>query len=175
MNFKEGFRRITLATALIGAAAGCCFSWIMFEDLQYRKHQHDEFESLLHSRAVSTAIHDLRQAAKRAGPGDKWEQYAVPSTEYTPESEPFDAFTALHGGTAGWTINQDGVKTIHFNEKSDVNEIVTSDSRYLWPTRGPKIWEYLLLLVYPVAAFFVPWLLLKGFGWVVAGFGAKSS
>jgi hypothetical protein len=175
MNFKEGFRRITLAIGLIGATAGCCFSWAMLNDLQYLKRQHDEFQTLLHSRVVSTTIKDLKRAAERSGPWDKWKQYAVPSTEYTPESEPFDAFTALHGGTAGWTINQDGVKTIHFNEKGDVNEIVTSDSRYLWPTPGPKIWEYLLLVVYPAAGFFVPWLLLKGLSWVIAGFATKPS
>lgn len=57
-----------------------------------------------------------------------------------------------------------------------VDSIETEDGNLLLPTPAPSAWEYLLVALFPLLGFFVPWGTVRAIEWVAAGFtGAGSS
>jgi hypothetical protein len=64
------------------------------------------------------------------------------------------------------------IKTINWTKGKDygVESIVTDDGQTLYPTPAPAPWLYLLIALFPVFGFFIPWGAVRAIGWVGAGF-----
>jgi hypothetical protein len=73
-------------------------------------------------------------------------------------------------------VNKDGIKTINWDrdqvwkDASGIYSIETTDGQTLYPTPAPAAWEYLLIVLFPILGFFIPWGAVRAIGWVGAGF-----
>jgi hypothetical protein len=72
------------------------------------------------------------------------------------------------------TVNQGGINAIHWTKDLGVESIETEDGQTLYPTPVPFAWEYLLVALFPVLGFFIPWGVVRAIGWVIAGFSQKA-
>jgi hypothetical protein len=86
------------------------------------------------------------------------------------------------GGVLDWSkavpvstqVNKGGITTINWGHDYEVASIETSDGETLSPTPAPAAWEYLLVVLFPVAGFVIPWGAVRAIGWVGAGFVASA-
>jgi hypothetical protein len=62
------------------------------------------------------------------------------------------------------------IKTIHWTKDYGVKSIETEDGQTLYPTTAPNRWLYLLVALFPVFGFLIPWGTIRAIGWVGAGF-----
>lgn len=69
-------------------------------------------------------------------------------------------------------VNSGGIRTINWAENYGVASIETEDGQTFYPTPAPAAWEYLLIVLFPVAGFVIPWGVIRAMGWVGAGFVA---
>jgi hypothetical protein len=72
------------------------------------------------------------------------------------------------------TVDRGNIKTIHWTEDYRIESIETEDGQTLYPTPAPAGWTYLLIALYPIFGFFVPWSAVRAIGWVGAGFAENS-
>jgi hypothetical protein len=70
-------------------------------------------------------------------------------------------------------VNKGGTKTVHWAKDYGVESIETADGQTLYPTPPPSAWLYLLVALFPVLGFFIPWGAVRAIGWVIAGFAAS--
>lgn len=69
-------------------------------------------------------------------------------------------------------IEKAGVKSIQWTKQRGVESIETQDGQTLYPIPAPSAWLYLLVPLFPVLGFFIPWGAVRAIGWVGAGFVA---
>lgn len=69
-------------------------------------------------------------------------------------------------------INKGGISTIHWAKDYSVESIESEPNLYLYPTQAPSAWTYLLIALFPILGFFIPWGAVRAIGWVGAGFVA---
>jgi hypothetical protein len=67
------------------------------------------------------------------------------------------------------TVNRGGIKAIHWTKDLGVGSIET-ESAFVYREPAPSAWMYLLIALFPVFGFFIPWGLVRSIGWVGAGF-----
>jgi hypothetical protein len=78
-------------------------------------------------------------------------------------------------------VNRNGIKTIFWdkdhvwNDASGIYSIETDDGQTLYPTPAPAAWEYLLVVLFPLAGFVIPWGVVRAIGWVLSGFAERTS
>jgi hypothetical protein len=70
-------------------------------------------------------------------------------------------------------VNKGGIKAIHWTKTLGVESIETDDGQTLYPTPAPPAWLYLLIALFPILGFFLPWGAVRVIGWVGAGFVAS--
>jgi hypothetical protein len=71
-------------------------------------------------------------------------------------------------------VNKGGIQTINWSKKLSVDSIETEDGQTLYSTPEPSAWNYLLILLFPILGFFIPWGGICAIGWVGVGFIAGS-
>jgi hypothetical protein len=71
-------------------------------------------------------------------------------------------------------VDGGGIKTIHWTKDLRAKSIWTQDRTWLYPTAAPAAREYLLVALFPILGFFIPWGAVRAIGWVGAGFAASS-
>jgi hypothetical protein len=67
-------------------------------------------------------------------------------------------------------VDKDGIKTIHWTKDNEIESIEAEDGQTLYPTPAPSAWLYLLIALFPVLGFLIPWGVVRSVGWVGAGF-----
>jgi hypothetical protein len=80
-----------------------------------------------------------------------------------------------HGiGPPDSEVNVGEVKTIHWTTGTDygIASIETQDGQTLYPTPVPSAWLYVMVALFPIFGFFIPWGAVRAIGWVGAGFVA---
>lgn len=153
MNLHEGTRRLALLLGVIGFIVGGVASYLELQNVLDQRMRHNKFEQLADS-----------DTAKKAKPGpfgpaepdDPWEKAAI---------------TDLNG-TVPYEIDKDGIKKIHWTEDYNFESIETEDGQTLYPVSAPNIWLYLLIVLFPILGFFIPWGTIRAIGWVLMGFFA---
>lgn len=70
-------------------------------------------------------------------------------------------------------VDKSGIKAINWGQDFAVESIETQDGQTLYPTPAPSAWLYLLIALFPVLGFFIPWGAIRAIGWVGAGFTAS--
>jgi hypothetical protein len=71
------------------------------------------------------------------------------------------------------TMNEGGIKAIHWTKTLGAESIETEDGQTIYPTPAPSAWLYLLIALFPVLGLFIPWGAIRAIGWVGAGFVAS--
>ena len=71
------------------------------------------------------------------------------------------------------TMNEGGIKAIHWTKTLGAESIETEDGQTLYPTPAPSAWMYLLIALFPILGFYLPWGAVRAIGWVGAGFVAS--
>jgi hypothetical protein len=150
MNFIEGTRRLALVLGVAGVLAGGFASYVELQPILL----HNRFDRLANSDAVKQA--QLKET-----------QHSSLNREFG-----FDNGARELGG-GNTTMNQDGISTISWNDKYGVVSIETDDGQTLYPTPAPSIWTYLLIPLFPLLGFFLPWGAIRTVQWVGAGFIAS--
>jgi len=96
---------------------------------------------------------------------DRWVQYA--------QNDPY-ACTAEAGDPPPSIVNKRGIKAINWSRTLGVKSIETEDGQTLYPTPAPSAWLYLLVALFPILGFFIPWGAVRAIRWVGAGFVAST-
>jgi len=149
MNLREGTRRLALLLGIVGIIAGGFFSYLFLQDALDQRARHNKFEQLADS-----------------GVSQKERKNQVGWVSIDPKT----------GERIPWNqqVDKGGIKTIHWTDANEIGSIETEDGQTLYPTPTPAAWEYLLVALFPIFGFFVPWGAIRAIGWVGAGFKESS-
>jgi hypothetical protein len=149
MNLREGTRRLALLLGVVGAIFGGFASYAELRTVRNQSARHADFERLTAGFESSRLAQRMRQES---------------------ENDPSD--NSIMPGCCGieeivWDKNH------VFNHPSGVYSITTDGGQTLHPTPAPAAWEYLLIALFPLLGFFIPWGAIRAIGWVGAGFVAS--
>ena len=161
MNLREGTRRLALLLGVAGAIAGGFVSYSELQNVREQQASHNRFEQLSASPVAQQARESLEVAC---ADGHTDEQCG--DKQYVPMSE----------------INSSGINTIYWIKKDSLGKInyqvgwiKTDDGRNLFATTpAPAAREYLMVVLFPLLGFLVPWGAVRAIGWTAAGFVARS-
>jgi predicted small secreted protein len=145
MNLREGTRRLALLLGVVGTILGGFASYLELQSVLEQRARHNRFEQL----ATSDVVEQERKS--QAG----WVSID-PKTE-----ERVDWYQLIDKG---------GINTIHWTKDNEIESIGTQDGQTLYPTPAPSAWLYLLVALFPILGFFIPWGAIRAIGWVGAGF-----
>lgn len=98
---------------------------------------------------------------------DPWGKYQI--IDVYAKDDPY-ACMAEAGDPPVSTVNEGDINTIHWTKDLGVESIETKDGLTVYPTPSPAAWIYLLIALFPVLGFLIPWGAIRGVGWVGAGF-----
>ena len=145
-NLREGTRRLALLLGVAGAIAGGFASYLELQTLTSQRARHDRFEIQANSDAVQQDRKDFLAGwvsiDHKTGERIQWDQQ----------------------------VDKDGIKTIHWTKDNEIESIEAEDGQTLYPTPAPSAWLYLLIALFPVLGFLIPWGVVRSVGWVGAGF-----
>ncbi|HEY4356164.1 MAG TPA: hypothetical protein VGN16_10490 [Acidobacteriaceae bacterium] len=136
---------MALLLGVAGAVAGGFVSYLQLQTISAEKTGHAKFEAL----ASSNAVEQLRKS--QAG----WHTIDPKTGERTEWDQ---------------QVGKDGIESIHWTRDSAIGFIVVDDGHFLFPTPAPSAREYLLVVLFPVVGFFIPWGIIRAIGWVGSGF-----
>ena len=188
MNLREGTRRLALLFGVVGAIAGGFFSYLTLQPALDQRASHNKFEQLANSDVVQQKRKVLQtQIDLSAG--------LVPSPPIGASGGPppgsiikpigpqqasgvqpnagvqFDMSTFIPIPSV---VMKGGIKTINWSQDYRVVSIETEDGQTLYPTPAPSAWTYLLIGLFPILGFFIPWGAIRAIVWVAAGFKESS-
>jgi hypothetical protein len=161
MNLREGTRRLALLLGVVGAICGGFASYLELQEVLSQKARHNKFEQL-------TASDVVRQERKRILDAEKQGTY-TDCDLFPVDTHPYkklDCFDSV--------VNRDGIKAVAWNTDYEVYSIETLDGQTLCPTPAPAALLYLLVALFPVLGFLIPWGAIRAIGWVGAGFAQPS-
>jgi hypothetical protein len=156
MNLREGTRRLALLLGAVGAIVGGFASYSELQSIKEQRASHIKFEQLA-SSPVSRQARESLENACADGHTDK----QCGDEKYAPMTE----------------VKSGEIKTIYWSKKDSVGKInyqvsliQTEDGQNLFPTSAPSAWNNLLIALFPILGFFIPWGAVCAIGWVGAGF-----
>jgi hypothetical protein len=149
VNLREGTRRLALLLGVVGIILGGFASYAELQSVLGQRTRHVRFEQLADSDAVKKEHKDVESG---------WFTVASP-----PDPSCNNDCSA---------VNRDGIKTIHWGKNYGIQSIATEDGQTFYPTAAPAGWTYLLIALFPVLGFLIPWGAVRAIGWVGAGFVA---
>jgi hypothetical protein len=179
MNVREGMRRLALVAGVLGAGAGAIASYVRAQPLLAQRAQYKAFQTLVSSAVVQRELELLKDTLTQ--PKSRFGGVPVKTDTW---AEAVDAYRA-GCSPYGWKVNKQGVRTIHFSEcadekldsrlagnvsASDISGVETDDGKEVYRTNLPGLWSYLLIPIFPVLGFFLPWGAIKTLTWVGLGF-----
>jgi hypothetical protein len=166
MNLREGTRRLALLLGVVGAILGGGTTYIELHAALGQRAQHIRFEQL----AALDCIQRERQLIRKDRSDAIQEFIALPedrqmaTLKQLPPENQNKLLAEIKQRTAG------GIKAIHWTMDSEIESIETKDGQTIYPTPSPGAWTYLLIALFPVLGFFIPWSAIRAIGWVGAGF-----
>ena len=143
MNLREGTRRLALLLGALGAIAGGFASYSELQSVKEQRASYIKFERL----AASGVVQQERKNCL--------------------SDNPPPGYTKLG---AQLPANSAGIEAIEWTDDCRVDMIKTEAGEWLYPELAPRPWEYLLIALFPVLGFFIPWGAVRAIGWVLAGF-----
>jgi hypothetical protein len=70
--------------------------------------------------------------------------------------------------------NKEGIKSVVWKKNLEVQSIEKEDGDVVISSQSPSLWTYLLVLIFPVVGFVIPWGAVRAIAWVGFGFVEKS-
>jgi hypothetical protein len=185
MNLREGTRRLALLLGVVGAIFGGFASYAELQSVLSQRERHVKFELLANSDHAQKE-RKCRLLGYASGcfqiklpPGatlveqDQKKQAPAkfdPNAPYTAAPDDPYAATAIPIPSV---VMKGGIKTINWSHDYGIDSIETEDGQTLYPTLAPSARLYLLVALFPVLGFFIPWGAIRAIGWVTAGFVAS--
>jgi len=199
MNLREGTRRLALLLGVVGTIFGGFASYVELQTTLAQRTRHNRFEQLAASEVVQHE-RKCRQAGILSGCPDnisdlvftpKSQIKGLPAgAELRPISglplqkpqrtfqidpktgERIQAAPDFIPDTSQIpsVVMKNGIKAVNWNHDYGVESIETEDGQTLYSTLAPSAWLYLLIVLFPVLGFFIPWGVVRSIGWVGAGF-----
>jgi hypothetical protein len=188
MNVTEGMRRLGLVVGVLGCSTGAVVAYTQLQSLLAQRGQYKSFQALVSSPTVKKEIDRMKGGTKDLPPPPAGYTLVTPAPQI-PETLPPDFFdweAALCGEANGWKVNKKGIGAIHFHGNgplsrfggipcakgtaSEISMIETEDGQKVYRTDPPSFWAYLLLPVFPVLGFLLPWGAIKTLTWIGVGF-----
>jgi hypothetical protein len=160
-----------------GAILGGFASYLELQSVLNQRARHNKFEQL----AASDVVRQARKGCfETNAPSEHqpWEKYQtsqknlprlpkgdklIPPYCFIPDDEPNASYYTPS------ELNSGGIKTVHF-ENREIASIEPQGGQTLYPTPAPATWLYLLIALFPVLGFLIPWGAIRTIGWVGAGF-----
>lgn len=177
MNLHEGTRRLALLLGVAGVIVGGFASYDYLQTSLNQRARHNKFEQL----ATSDVVQNERKILQAWTPVPETPPKIDPQTgeliqppngnllidPKTGQPVVFDMSTSIPIPSV---VMKGGIKAINWSHNYGVESIETEDGQIIIPTPAPAIWEYLLVALFPLLGFFIPWGVILAIGWVVAGF-----
>jgi hypothetical protein len=167
MNLREGTRRLALLLGVVGTIFGGFASYMELQTVQNQRARHNRFEQLTNSPVVKQA---RKSCFENSAMPDK-----RPSVEFDRDGKLIPPYCLIPINDERATdyapseLNSGGIKTVHFQNR-EIASIEPQDGQTLYPTPAPATWLYLLIALFPVLGFLIPWGVVRSVGWVGAGF-----
>jgi hypothetical protein len=162
VNLREGTRRLALLLGVAGAILGGFVSYFQLQSTMRQRADHQRWAQLANSDAVKQA---------KPNPDDLIAEFMT-----LPKAERGQLFEQLAPEKQHALLAQikarrkDGIKTINWNKSDGVESIETEDGQTLYPAPAPGAWSYVVIALFPLLGFFIPWGAVRAIGWVGAGF-----
>ena len=164
MNLREGTRRLALLLGAVGAVLGGFASFLELQSTLDQRTRHKQFEQLANSDVVKQ-----ERKCRSLGYASGCSQVPPPPPGYTLD-KPKYTIENSDGTPLASEVNRKGIRTIHWAKDYSVESIETEPDLYLYPEPAPGAWESLLIVLFPILGFFIPWGAVRAIGWVLAGF-----
>ncbi len=147
MNLREGTRRLALLLGVVGAILCGVLSWTQLQSTMRQRADHQRFEQLANSSVIRGAIF-----AAQHGLSPDRDNGRVASFDLPPQI----SF---------------GMRSVNFRDPGfEIQSLDMEDGQTLYPTPAPSAWLYLLIALFPILGFFIPWGAIRAIGWVGSGF-----
>jgi hypothetical protein len=183
MNLREGTRRLALLLGVVGAILGGVVSYLELQTVLQQRARHNRFEQLANSDVVQQARASIE--VSESGPSQNpppakfdWSVVRICPSETGKQylDDNGNPIPAKADRSGCYTeVDRGGIKTIHWTKDLRAESIETEDVETLYPTAAPAAWEYLLVALFPILGFFIPWGAVRATGWVGAGFTQSSN
>ena len=163
---RQWAKQAGVAGAIFGAVVSVVGIWLVWN--QYAQHMH--FERLADSSVVQQQL-KIVQAPGEAN-SDPYAQQKEPNRlpaqaekEADFQSPPSNEVVLNLGvdDPPPTEVNAGGIKVIHWTRDYGVESLEMEDGKWIHPTPAPSLWAYLLIVLSPVAGFFIPWIGVRTF------------
>ena len=197
MNIREGMRRIGILLGVSGGLLGGSLAYSEAQNLWTTRAAHKKFEFLMTTPTMQKVAKDMKidydALAKQAraisslpsapvAPGDFMEmQRKGTQTFVPPRIDEWEGPAIKDDENGGRHLlpanpllrgNRDGINTVNVDPARMVSSIELSTGELITRTEAPHLSAYLLLLLYPVLGFLLPWGGIRILTWVGIGFAA---
>jgi hypothetical protein len=171
VNLREGTRRLALLLGVVGAILGGFASYVDLQTTLAQRTRHSRFEQLANSGVVQHE-RKCRLAGITSGCSDLPNDFVLKPTQGSASTQYLDPQTGepIQGWEEPSQVNKGGIKAIRWGKDYGVETIETDDGQTLYPTPAPAAWGYLLVSLFPILGFIIPWGAVRAIGWVIAGF-----
>lgn len=189
MNAKEGLRRLGLLLAVLGALAGCVGSLIYLADVLGDRDHAKRFQELARTywRVVQQTPITLGEKSSIASqlpvpklgptPPKGFENYqAIPYSQIQtpPGYQEYQGKPPQQQDAARKeALRRNGIDEWYFENEGKLSYIKATDGTTVYAATEP-VWSYLLLPVFPVLGFIIPWGAVRLVTWVGSGFFQSS-
>ena len=142
INAKEGMRRLSLILGVAGAILGGFASYSEFQSVKEQRASYARFEQLVNSDVVKKERKNCLL------------------------DNPPPGYAKL-----GSQLQENGasVQAINWTDDCKILDYEIAGEWHFAPL-APKSWEYLLVALFPICGFLIPWGAVRVIGWVGAGF-----
>jgi hypothetical protein len=148
---------------VVGVIIGGYVSFLFLLDVTSQRERHNRFEKLAGSDVV-------QQERKLAVQKER-------KFKEAPATLTMEEMFWLESQSGDWKIwkaggnpSKGGITAIQWGKDFSVESIETDDGQTLHPIPAPPAWKYLLIALFPLLGFFIPWGTIRAIGWVGAGF-----
>lgn len=141
MNIREGMRRLALVAGVLGACGGAVVSYVQLQSLLRLQAEYKAVQKEIEAKAARS---DQNKTGTEQGASHG------PLTDYTPKLSSDDRVP---------------------NGRSPQGFVpITEAQEFVLAQKPATISGYLLLFVYPILGFLLPWTALRALSWILTGF-----
>lgn len=189
MNLREGMRRVGIVLGVLGFLVGGTIGYLR---LRKAWRNHTRFErlcSLPIMGGVRTAIKEGHAPPPKTLPADVWDrtldELGIGRVPIARKAAWFEKHVpGLDDPNIEWTVDVrgvDGVQTVDADKSGVITAIQLSSGE--WVHKEPQTLRahlaffggLLLLLLYPLIGFLIPWGAIRTLAWVVSGFSTPTT
>jgi hypothetical protein len=174
MNAREGMRRLAIALGVAGSFTAAIFGYQNARDVWNARSAHKRFESLVTTSAIQKDLKELVDTIQKGRSknlstlSDEQLQVYKNLLENTPPGER-QKLARLDRKASGDGIDQFTVDP----STSTITSIQLSTGELLSRTPPPTLMAWIVLPLYPLIGFLLPWGATRVLAWVGVGFFSK--